>query len=339
MGVWLVDADVLARSRFRVSPFAETVGVLLVLLGGAAATPGQLTDAAGLRAAFRDRLARDPVEAAFARSAVVPFWVADFLCTPPGDDERDFADEVGRLRRTPDRVLRADLAQCLGGREPAGLRVAGLADRVADLLTWVWETAVRPDWPRRAHAFEADIVARTRSLSTGGWAAALGGLRPGMRWLGEGQLQINGYAYPPRDLRDATLLLIPSTSRRGWAGWHPPDRYSIVYPCAGLLAAHRVTAPAALSRLLGPGRAQLLTALAAPMSTTQLVAVTGLGLGSVGNHLKVLLAAGLVHRRRAGRSVLYYRTGLGDELASTAAAKNGGGSAPGLIASGDDRLR
>jgi len=335
MSVWLVDADVLARSRFRVSPFAETVAALLALLGGAT-VPGQLTDVAGLRAAFRQRLARDPVEAAFARSAVVPCWIADFLCTPPGDDERDFADEVARLRRTPDRVLLADLEECLGGREPdAALRGPRLAARVADLLTWVWDTAVRPDWPRRAHAFEADIVARTRSLSTGGWAAALGGMRPGMRWLGEGQLQINGYAYPPRDLSDATLLFIPATTRNGWVGWDPPRRYSIVYPCTGLLAAQQVTAPDALARLLGPGRATILAALAAPMSTTQLVAVTGYGLGSVGNHLGVLLAAGLLHRRRAGRSVLYYRTGLGDDLT----AKTGSDHGAGLLASEGDRLR
>ena len=324
MGVWLIDADVLARSRFRVSPFTETVGVLLALLGGSTG-PGQLTDPPRLREAFRQRLARDPVEAAIARSAVVPFWIADFLCTPPGDDEQDFADEVGRLRRTPDEVVLADLATCRGGREPAGLRVPGLAGRIADLVTWVWETAVAPDWLRRAHAFEADIVARTRSLSTGGWAAALGGLRPGMRWLGDGQLQINGYAYPPQDLRNATLLFIPSTTRNGWVGWDQPHRYSIVYPCTGLLAAPQTTAPGALARLIGPGRATVLAALAAPMSTTQLVAVTGYGLGSVGNHLKVLLAAQLVRRRRAGRSVLYYRTGLGDELA----VKSSGGVLPG----------
>ena len=44
------------------------------------------------------------------------------------------------------------------------------------------------------------------------------------------------------------------------------------------------------------------------MSTSQLVAVTGQGLGSVGRHLRVLLDAGLVERRRSGRSVLYSRT-------------------------------
>lgn len=68
------------------------------------------------------------------------------------------------------------------------------------------------------------------------------------------------------------------------------------------------------SRLLGATRAMLLATLDDPMSTSQLVAVTGCGLGSVGNHLKVLLDAGLVARRRAGRSVLYYRTRTGDAL-------------------------
>jgi DNA-binding transcriptional ArsR family regulator len=42
--------------------------------------------------------------------------------------------------------------------------------------------------------------------------------------------------------------------------------------------------------------------------------VTGRGLGSVGRHLRVLLDAGPVERRRAGRSVLYGRTAAGDVL-------------------------
>jgi DNA-binding transcriptional ArsR family regulator len=44
------------------------------------------------------------------------------------------------------------------------------------------------------------------------------------------------------------------------------------------------------------------------------VALTGQGLGSVGRHLKVLLDARLVERRRVGRSVLYYRTAVGEAL-------------------------
>jgi DNA-binding transcriptional ArsR family regulator len=95
----------------------------------------------------------------------------------------------------------------------------------------------------------------------------------------------------------------------------------VTYPCTGWLAqAAAGPVPEALTRLLGPVRGRVLTLLASPCSTTQLVALTGHGLGSVGGHLKVLLDAGLVQRRRSGRSVLYYRTPLGDQLLRQATA-------------------
>lgn len=70
-------------------------------------------------------------------------------------------------------------------------------------------------------------------------------------------------------------------------------------------------APALLAA--APARARVLTLHDTPKSTTQLVALAGQGLGSAGRHLKILLDAGLL-RRRAGRSVLYYRTAAGDRL-------------------------
>jgi hypothetical protein len=174
-----------------------------------------------------------------------------------------------RIRTAPSATLRADLA----GDDPT-LNVPDLPDRIAAVLDWVWTEAVAPDWQRRERAFEADIIARTRRLSTSGWAAVLDDMRPNMRWLGEGRLQINAYDYPPHDLTDGHLLFIPSTSARGWVGWRRPHLYSVVYPCAGLLAEGRPTAPDALRRLIGPARATLLSLLDNPMSTTHLVSVT-----------------------------------------------------------------
>jgi DNA-binding transcriptional ArsR family regulator len=111
------------------------------------------------------------------------------------------------------------------------------------------------------------------------------------------------------------LLFVPVTPRQGWVSWDAPHRYAVVYPCSGTLAEEdRASAPEALGRLLGPARAGVLVLLDAPKSTTQLVALTGQGLGSVGRHLKVLLDARLIRRRRAGRSVLYYRTTAGHLL-------------------------
>jgi DNA-binding transcriptional ArsR family regulator len=309
VGIWLVTADVLAGSRFRVSALAETVVVLGVLAGSRPHRPGQLTHPAQQRANFRARLADDPVGRAFLHAALRPGWLTDILCPPPADDEHTFDDEMRRIRTASPAALRADLA----GDDPT-LDVADLPARICAVLDWVWTEVVEPDWQRRERAFEADIIARTRRLSTSGWAAALDDMRPGMRWLGEGRLQINAYDYPPQDLTDGQLLFIPTTSARGWVGWRRPHRYSVVYPCAGLLAEDRRSAPGALRRLVGPARATLLSLLDSPMSTTHLVSVTGFALGAVGNHLRVLLDAQLVRRRRAGRSVLYYRTPDGDRL-------------------------
>ncbi len=71
----------------------------------------------------------------------------------------------------------------------------------------------------------------------------------------------------------------------------------------------------------------MLVLLGSPLSTTQLTALTRQGLGSVGRHLRVLLDAGLVDRRRAGRSVLYSRTGAGQVLVE-AGSGSGAGAVP-----------
>jgi DNA-binding transcriptional ArsR family regulator len=316
VGIWLINADVLAGSRFRISALAETVATLGVLAERRPHRPGQLARPAQQRAAFQARMADDPVGHAFLKGALLPTWLADFLCAPPDDDEHTFDDEMRRIRTASPAALRADLA----GNDPT-LNVPDLPDRIAAVLDWVWTEAVEADWQRRKRAFEADIIARTRRLSTSGWASALDDMRPNMRWLGEGRLQINAYDYPPHDLTNGQLLFIPSTSARGWVGWRRPHRYSVVYPCAGLLAEGRTTAPDALRRLVGPARAALLSLLDNPMSTTQLVSVTGFALGAVGNHLKILLDAQLVRRRRTGRSVLYYRTPDGDRLIRAVSAQ------------------
>jgi DNA-binding transcriptional ArsR family regulator len=272
-----------------------------------------------LAPAFRRRVADDPVAELFVKVAFRRRWLPDFITVPPHPADRSFADELRRVPAVRHETLLVDLATTLDGPVPEGLRGAEVAERVAALLDWVWLRGVRDEWPRRSRAFEADMVSRTRQLSTGGWAAALNGMRPDMRWLGDGRLQINLHDYPPQTIPDDELLFVPVTHPRGWVAWEQAaNRYAIVYPCAGHLAGQPDRPPQALQRLLGPVRAGILVRLGAPMSTTQLVALTGGTLGSVGGHLKVLLDAGLVSRRRSGRSVLYYRTGAGDAVVRAA---------------------
>ncbi|MBB2941635.1 DNA-binding transcriptional ArsR family regulator [Actinoplanes lutulentus] len=331
MGWWNVDADTLAGSRFVRSPLAEVTAGLMVLHKGGVGDPEFRRSHLS---SYRARLDADPIDAALVGAVLRPRWVADFASPAPPLVETSFAEEVSVVRSASPAQVRLDLTMAFtAGRSsslPAGAaRLAALwerddlAERMADLLTWIWERAVEPDWARRSRILEADILSRTRQLSLGGWAAALDRMRDGMRWLGEGRLQINALDYPPQDISGNRLLFVPVTMSGGWVagGWSSgvQQRSAVIYRCSGQLASWSgASLPGALGRLLGPGRARVLVELDPPKSTTQLVAITGQGLGSVGRHLKVLLDAGLVLRRRAGRSVLYARTPAGDAVVKAA---------------------
>ena len=162
------------------------------------------------------------------------------------------------------------------------------------------------------------MVSRTQRLATKGWTSVLETLGTQRRWLGDGRLQVNSYDLPARDLSDAReLSFVPVHSHGTYVVWDPPERYAIVYPVTGAQAAVDNASPLGLARLVGPNRARVLTLLDEPHSTTQLAAMTGLPLGAVGNHLRVLLESGAALRRRSGREVLYWRTSLGDALVAT----------------------
>ncbi|MDX3309697.1 ArsR family transcriptional regulator [Streptomyces sp. ME08-AFT2] len=321
MGWWQVNADTLAGSRFVISPLTETFASLKLLHAGVGHHPGEREWLHVHLPGYRAALAADPVTALLVRAGLGRSWIADFLTPTPRDGE-SFEEGVARVRSADPADARAHLRTSLAGPLPAALDRDDLPERAGALLEHVWETDVRPDWERRRRVLEADVVARTAQVSRGGWAAVLDSLRPGTRWLGESRFQVNLHEYPPREVSGAELLFVPVTPKAGWVSWEGRERYAVVYPCAGVLAEDRRgragAAPAALGALLGPGRAAVLVLLAGPLSTTQLVALTGQGLGSVGRHLRVLLDAGLVQRRRAGRSVLYSRTPAGDTLAEAA---------------------
>ncbi|NEK57881.1 winged helix-turn-helix transcriptional regulator [Geodermatophilus sabuli] len=317
MGEFIVDADVLARTRFGTSQLTETLAGIAILRHRQV-QPWHLAWRDAHVAAFEARLADDPVGAALLRAAFGPSWTADFLTVPPAAPDLGLEQELGYLESLDDDRIRADL-EFATGPLPRELTAGGLAHTAAQLLRWTWECTIRAEWDRRLRVLRADVVSRIARLGSEGWSGALDGIAPGVRWLANGRLQVNAHPYPPRDIRGSDLMLLAAHSRRSWVSWHLPDRYAVVYPVTGVLAAGPAPLPEPLVRLLGRSRARVLTRLGTPRSTSALTAETGLPLGSAGGHLRVLLDAGLVERRRSGREVLYWRSPTGQALVDASA--------------------
>ncbi|MEU8215343.1 winged helix-turn-helix domain-containing protein [Micromonospora taraxaci] len=306
MAIFLVDAEVLAQTRFGTSQLTETLGALNILRRGQP-LPWHRVWRDQHVDAFHSYLDGDPVTAAIVSHAISSSWMADFLTVPPAHPNMTLDDELVVLESLPDERIRHDLAQVRSPLPPA-LRGPGLASRTAALLRWVWQHTIEADWPRRQSVLRADVVSRISRLGRDGWAAVIDDMRPGMRWLGDGRLQIDERPYPPFDLRGGELTFFAAHCRGGWVSWRLPDRFGVVYPVTGIFTEASLGAPDPLYRLLGKARSRILVQAAEPVSTTAVVAATGLSLGTVGGHLRVLTDAGLLEKRRSGREVLYWWT-------------------------------
>lgn len=315
MSEWRVSVDVLAGARFAVSPLLETVSALALLAGVGTVEPWNREWCDRNRPGFRSALAGDPVWEHLVTAGVRRRWIADciaFAPVRPGS----LIDELAPLDSMPDDDVRSALGQGPDSRpDELLLATSGLAGRIAELLFWVWSETVAPVWPQRRRVLEADVVSRTNAMINRGWADAVGDLRRPVRYLGDGRIRISELDGPSRELSDGQLTFYPVYGR-GFVTWSLPTHFACSYPVTGQRASAGHPAPtrAALSRLLGERRAALLTRLADPRSTSQLATLLEASPASVSEHLAVLVDAGLVRRRRSGRSVLYWRSELGSRL-------------------------
>ncbi|MGC5321236.1 ArsR/SmtB family transcription factor [Micromonospora arida] len=316
MAVFLVDAEVMAQARFGTSQLTETLGALNILRR-AQPLPWHRVWRDQHVDAFRGYLDDDPVTRAILAHAMSSSWMADFLTVPPARPDMTLDDELAELESLPDDRIRADLSHVRSPLAPE-LRGSGLARRTAALVRWVWHHTIEADWPRRQSVLRADVVSRISRLGRDGWSGVINDMRPGMRWLGNGRLQVEERPYPPSDLRGGTLRFFAAHCRGGWISWRLPDRFGIVYPVTGIFTQATRTTPDPLRRLLGNARSMILVQAAEPISTTAVVAATGLPLGTVGGHLRVLTDAGLLQKRRSGREVLYWWTDAAQALVAGA---------------------
>jgi DNA-binding transcriptional ArsR family regulator len=233
-------------------------------------------------------------------------------------------DELERIRTTPGRQVRKELdifARQHGGRLPSAAqalrrRPEREVARLAETMAEYWSCAVEPYWPRILALLSADLRHRATQLAERGPAGLFDDLHPTISFRGE-WLNVDHPWHGTVELGGQGLLLVPTAF-----SWQRPSVISIepwqptvIYPARGVALLWEPTDEAPeLAGLIGTTRARILTALAAPQSTTELAAQLGLTPGAVSQHLSVLARGRLVARRREGRVVLYARTELGDSL-------------------------
>jgi len=311
----------LSRSRFALSPFAETLGAMKVLRADHP-DPWTARWHAHHHAAFRASLDADPFAKGLVALISSTKWLPGFATVPPaGGMLTALADELTHLPGVPDQVVRAELRDSLAHsweqHDLGWLTGRGWGARVAELFDSVWRNHVAPDWPRRRALLERDVTYRAGLLAAYGWPRALERMSRHSAWVGADAIRFSHQAFPDRLVGEEGMLFVPVCLTRGtWLCEADTDRLALVYPARGVAAPSGPPgSDEALGRLIGIGRAAVLRELQRPATTSELAAHLGCSLGTIGGHLSVLRNADLVTGTRVGRRVVYRRTDTGDRLA------------------------
>ncbi|SDM51070.1 Helix-turn-helix domain-containing protein [Allokutzneria albata] len=319
MALLRLSAMALSRSRFALSPLAETLGSLLAL-SRPCEDPWLADWHARHRAAFAARLEGDPFAAGLSRLLSSTKWLPDHVVIPPRDGMRTvLADELTEVAAAEDDHVAAQLTVSVEHswreHDMTWLSGNGFAARTAELLNAVWHAHVLPDWPRRKALLERDVTYRAGLLAAYGWPRAIERMSRRSAWVGVDAIRFSDREAPDRVVSDEGMFFVPiSASRGSWLCEAPPDRHAMVYPARGRAEPPREPVDCALDRLIGENRATILRQLEEPATSSELAAQLGLSLGTVGGHLAVLRDAQLITGERIGRRVVYRRTGTGDAL-------------------------
>lgn len=319
MVVYEFGVEDLARTHFAISPLFELVRSLRALV-----EPSRSAFHLPWIEDLRGRLGG--IDLLPAIELVPPGgYTPDFIAPPPSTPLADIEDELDLVRRTsPARVRREIGIRFRGKRVPATVQPLlehprRELNRLCDTFGEYWDRAIAPHWPRIKALLRADIDHNARRLATGGAEALFHDLHHAVSWHGS-ELRVEGDWTARVQLEGQGLLLVPSAFiwQRPMSITDPPWQPTVVYPARGVatLWESAPTSPQALAALLGKTRANLLAMLDAPRSTTELARRLDVSAGGVSQHLGVLRASGLVTPQRDGRSVLYVRTPLADELVS-----------------------
>jgi DNA-binding transcriptional ArsR family regulator len=279
---------------------------------------------AGLLAAIRHALR--PQARFAAQSFTERGWVTiPETCTPIAPlGDTSVAEQVARLRDTPDDALTSELQAADGGQPyPPQWRAAADQPRrwlnsMADASLDTWAVA-EARWRAAGPLLDREIRRVGTAAVRGGMTALLNSLHPGLSY------RDGAFAYaPPCNPRLTVafdpvgrrrLALVPMIAGRNALlfDFERPDVCWIGYPLRPPGPGAQAT-DSALATILGPVRAAILQALRQPLTMRHLAAVVHCAPNTATYHLHQLAATGLISREKSGTNVRVSRTTLGDEL-------------------------
>jgi len=317
-----LSEDDLARTRVAYSPSWEAVSSSLLLV--CPQKPGRTGWYEGWRETARAALEGVDLEPLAVLVRGQAGYLPDFLLPPPDEPSPTFEAELERLRATVPQRVAAEARMTYPDETPDALlpyleRPDQALAALADALAEYWRRTLAASWPQMRALLEGEMITRARRLAQGGPHALLADLAPNISWE-DPVLAIDKKHCGDVDAGGRGLLLVPVVFgfSAAFVSVDGPWRPTISYAPrgVGLLWSQNgeVEGDVPLELLLGRGRAAVLTALTEPASTSALALRLGVSPSTVSEHLAVLLRAGVVARRRAGRLVLYTPTPRGDRL-------------------------
>lgn len=309
-----LDGPTLARTRIAISPLTELICSLHLLAGIPDPVPWPYTTwAEQAREVLCLERSVAPLRLYFRLGSSSP----DLFTPIPPTPCPTLNEELTVLRATPADLVAEQFGKYFPGKLPPFLaqyrdepeRAFG---ELADALAAYWRAAIAPYWPGMRAALDEEVLLRARALAADGPDALLADLHPRVRWEPPTLTLVKSHEHTMKAV-DQRLLLVPLIFSRGalMCSSDHPDVLMVTYQARGaaVLADGPADAGASgtdrLALLVGRGRAAVLRSLITPASTTGVAGALRLAPSTVSGHLAALQAAGVVHRRRAGRRVLY----------------------------------
>jgi len=315
-------ADVL-RFRFTISPVGEVVRLLRALANPETFVQGAHTawlreHQAALTSLQREHDVRPMLFLLSARSDYYP----DFFTPTPSGPLGDIESELAQIRATRRSDVATEIEFCLHKTKQIDrdierqLRSPDAGQRLTDLIAASWEALIAPSWPRLRDLLERDVLYRSGLLARGGLATLFTDLAP-LITLEDRRLRVDLTMHGKVTLDGCGVCLMPSAFTWPYAAAMLHERPPVLtYPSRGVASLFWDAGgrDAAIAKLIGSTRTEILEAVGEPTHTSALARQLNRSPGNIADHLRVLHECGLVARARLGRHVLYSRTALGEAL-------------------------